>query len=840
MTFSKKGWFLASAAIVSVSIAPAFAQDDDDVIVVTGTRVEGKSPTETLSPVDVLGGDALSEQASFDLTDSLTNIAPSINSQRFPIADGTAFIRPVNLRNLAPDQTLVLVNGVRRHRSALVNLQVEPFGTVNQGAQAVDFGLIPSIAIKRLEVLRDGASAQYGSDAIAGVMNIVLRDDSEGGSLTAQYGQFYEGDGENFRVAGNIGLPLGEAGFFNVSAEYVNSGITSRGSARPDAAAVAAVVGADDVPFNGLGQRWGDPDVEGFRLFANSAYKLGDNFEIFAHGSYANQDTFSGFFYRAPFGVAGVTPRGTLCICTGGVPDDTPQSIVDDIVGAGLDPNDYLTADGSSPSGYVSLNPIYTLFPGGYNPTFGAEIRDYSGVVGIRGGDSSFNWSLSGRVEQNKLSYTLDNSINPGLGRLSPTSFRPGDLAQRESGVNLDFVAPFDFGNFASPVNLAFGAEWRRETYKISAGDPDSYAFGPTGILFGVGSDGFQGDSPAAAGEFSQRNYAGYIDLETDINEWLTFGAAARYETYNTFGDTFDWKVAGRIQANDWIAVRATVNTGFRAPTPGQVNTLDVTTTADSTGTLVPLGTFPVDSVVAQVLGAEGIDAEKSFNVTGGLIFTPRKHLSFTVDFYNIEVTDRIALVTQSISPGSAEDLALIAAGFPGLGQASFFQNAYDSTVRGIEVAAVVDFELGSGDLTFDLRHAWNKQHVDRVLAGSIDPERIFDLENQLPSHRSVLTMSYDSGGWLSGLVRVNRYDDWQDLTFGEVASFGSEILVDFELSAQLQENFRFSAGAENIFDNYPDAEQNSVLSFLGATRPVSSPFGFNGGFWYVRGTVSF
>jgi iron complex outermembrane receptor protein len=829
---------LGSAASFALMTGFALAQDADDEIVVTGTRVEGKSPTETLSPVDVHPGDDIAQQASFDLTDALTNIAPSINTQRFPIADGTAFIRPVNLRNLAPDQTLVLVNGVRRHRSALVNLQVEPFGTVNQGAQAVDFGLIPAIAIQRLEVLRDGASAQYGSDAIAGVINVILREDV-GLELTAQYGQYYEGDGENFRIGGNGGLALGDRGFFNVSAEYVNSQITSRGSARPDAAAVAAAVGAANVPFNGLGQRWGDPDVEGYRLFVNTAYELSDNFEWYAHGSYASQDVVSGFFYRAPFGVAGVTPRGTLCVCTGGVPDPTPQSIVDAINMAGLDPNDYLTADAGSPSGFVSLNPIWTMFPGGYNPTFGAEIRDYSAVSGFRGGDDSFRWNLSARVERNRISYTLDNSINPGLGRLSPTSFRPGDLAQREAGVNLDFVVPVELG-FVAPVNFAFGAEWRREVYEIFAGDPDSFAFGPTGILFGVGSDGFQGDSPAAAGVFKQRNYAGYVDLEGQINDWLTLGAAGRYETYNTFGDTFDWKVSGRIDATDWLAIRATVNTGFRAPTPGQINTLDVTTTADSMGNLVPLGTFPVDSVVAQTLGAQPVGPEESFNVTGGLILTLSDNFSVTADFYNIEVEDRIALVTQTITPGSPEDMALIAAGFPGLGSASFFQNAYDSRVRGIEVAAVLDVPAGAGGFTFDLRHSWNDQTVERVISGSLDPERIHDLENQLPDHRTILTTKYDSGGWFGALVRVNRYDDWEDFTFGELSTFGAEWLVDFEVSATIQENFRLAAGAENIFDNYPDAEQNGVLSFLGATRPVSSPFGFNGGFWYVRATANF
>ena len=848
-TVTRRRLLIAGSALAAVAAPPAFAQESQDAtleeVVVTGTRVEGRSPTETLSPVDLLSGTSLTDQGSFDLTDQLTNIAPSINTQRFPIADGTSFIRPVSLRNLPPDQTLVLVNSVRRHRSALVNLQVEPFGTVNQGSQAVDFGLIPSIAIKRLEVLRDGASAQYGSDAIAGVLNIILRDNDEGIELSAQYGQFYEGDGENVRLSGNIGLPLGPNGFFNASAEYISSNITSRGSARPDAAAVAAVVGNENVPFDGFGQRWGDPDIEGYRLFFNTGIDITDTMEIYGHGSFADQQTVSGFFYREPFGVPGVGPRSTLCVCDDdGAPLATPQSIVDDILAEGLDPNDFLTADATSPSGFVSLNPIFELFPGGYNPTFGADISDYEGVIGVRGEtDFGLEWNISGQFAENEISYILENSINPGLGINSPLEFRPGDLAQRELGVNLEFVYPYDVAALPSPVNIAFGTEFRRETYEIKPGDPASFEFGPTGILFGVGSDGFQGDSPDAAGEFRSPSYAGFVDVETDLTDWLSFGVAGRIENFTEFEETtFDWKVAARAQATDWLAVRATVNTGFRAPTPGQINTLDVTTTSDASGNLVPLGTFPVESVVAITLGAEPIGSEESFNISAGIIATPTDYLSLTVDFYNIDVDDRIALITQDIVPGSPEDLALIDAGFPGIDQASFFQNAFDTTVRGVEIAAIASFELnGYGSLAVDARHSWNEQEVDRVLLpDAIGAERIFDLENQLPNHRTVVTVSYDYEGRYGGFVRVNRFGGWEDFTFDEFAEFGSEWLVDIEVSAQVYDYVRVAVGAENLFDTFPDGETNSVLTALGATRPVSSPFGFNGGFWYLRAGVQF
>ncbi len=822
---------------------PAFAQDtpQDEEIIVTGTRTQGTSPTQSMSPVDVLGVGEIADQASSNLTDQLTAVAPSINTQRFPIADGTAVIRPVNLRNLPPDSTLVLVNGSRRHRSALVNLQAEPFGTVNQGAQAVDFGLIPSIAIKRIEVLRDGASAQYGSDAIAGVINVILRDDNDGLDISSQYGKMYEDDGENFNLGFNTGITIGNGGFLDIAADYLSSDITSRGSARPDAAAVAAAVGRENVPFNGLGQRWGDPHVEMIRAFANAELPF-TNFTLYGHASVADERTYSGFFYRAPFGVTDVEPRNTLCVCTFNnvtheyEPNDTPQTIVNNIVNAGLDPNDYLTADASSPSGFVSLNPIYTRFPGGYNPTFGADILDYAGVLGLRGElGNQLSWDLSARYARNELSYFLKNTINPSLGINSPLEFSPGDLTQEESGINLDFVMPWNVG-LATPVNVAFGAEWRNETYTIDAGDLASYTQGPTATLFTFGSDGFQGDAPSAAGEFGRDSWAVYLDTEAELTDRINVGLAGRYESYDDFGDNFSWKVSGRWEPIDGFALRGTVSTGFRAPTPGQINTLDVTTTADSSGALILQGTFPVESPVAVTLGAEPLDPEESVNITLGAVWAPSRDLTFTFDVYQIDVDDRIALLNQSITAGSPEDTALINAGFPGVRSAGFFANAFDTRVRGVEIAATKAIDLGSmGNLTLDARYSWNEQEIRSVKFANINPETLYDYENQLPSNRAVVTANYDYNNRWGGFVRANYYDGWQDLTFGELGRFDAKILVDAEAHVNLNDHVELAVGADNIFDERPDAETNSVLRFLGATSPISSPFGFNGGAWYVR-----
>jgi iron complex outermembrane receptor protein len=481
------------------------------------------------------------------------------------------------------------------------------------------------------------------------------------------------------------------------------------------------------------------------------------------------------------------------------------------------------------------------MFPGGYNPTFGADIIDYAAVLGVRGElGNGLEWDLSGRFARNELSYFLENTINPSLGINSPTAFRPGDLAQEESGVNLDFVMPWDVG-LAEPINVAFGAEWRNETYEIEAGDPASFEQGPTATLFTFGSDGFQGDSPAAAGEFDRDSYAAYLDLETRLGDRFDIGVAGRYEEYDDFGDTFNWKVAGRFEVTPALAVRGTLSTGFRAPTPGQINTLDVTTTADASGALILQGTFPVNGPVAATLGAEPLDPEESFNATAGLVYRPSNDLMVTLDIYQIDVDNRVALLTQSIAPGSPEDLALIAAGFPGIRSAGFFANAFDTTVRGVEVAIVKEFDLATmGVLTFDWRHSYQEQEIRDVLFPNVNPELLFDYENQLPAQRSVITLDWDYNERWGGFVRANYYDGWKDLTFGELGDFGSEWLVDAEVQLNLTEQVELAVGAENLFDQYPDDETNSVLVFLGATRPISSPFGFNGGQYYVRVRAEF
>jgi iron complex outermembrane receptor protein len=816
-----------------------------ETIVVTGTRRAGQQPIETLSPVDEFRGELLQNQGTSDLTESLTRIVPSLNTQRFPIADGTAFVRPVTLRNLSPDQTLVMVNGVRRHRSALVNLQLAPLGTVNQGAQAVDFSTLPSNAIQRVEVLRDGAAVLYGSDAIAGVVNVILKDAPEGVSVGAQYGEYKEGDGERYIVNADAGFGLGASGFLRVSAERTSSDLTSRGVARPDAARIAGIVGASLVPYDGLGQRWGDPDIESNKFLVNAGLPIGDDMELYGFGSYNDNQTLSGFFYRTPvlppqFRING---RATLIVDADGdfLPDNAPQALVNAIRAAGLDPATYLTPNTASPSGFVLLNPIASRFPGGYSPLFGADITDHEFVGGLRGGDyGSLRWDVHARTGRNELDYTLVGSINPSLGSQSPTTFRPGTLTQKESEFGVDITQAF--GDL--PLNLAYGALWRNETYEIGQGDAASIAVGPTASVFGVGSDGFQGFFPASAGEFEQDSWAAYVDVEGDINERWSGAAALRFEDADRFGSTVVYKLSTRYAINDALSIRGTFNTGFRTPTPGQEFTLNVTTTSDSSGNLIPSGTYPVSDPVARALGAQPLDTETSRNFTLGLVWAPTEATTVTVDYYDIRIDDRIGLVSKTVTQPVVD--ALTAQNYPNarllLGSAaSYFSNAFGSEVSGVDVVVSTAAEVGPGTLGVDFRYNHNKQDVVDVRPGTINADRVYDLENQVPRNRATLTFDYDMGAF-DVLARVNYYGAWKTTggLFGngdasDAVSYGSGTLLDLEARYTFAERYTLAIGGENVFDKYPGAEQNPVLQFLGVQHALTSPWGFNGAFWYAR-----
>ena len=820
-------------------------------VVVTGTLRAGLSPTESVSPIDTFSGKQIANQPSADLTDSLTNVVPSLTTQRFPIADGTAFVRPVSLRNLSPDQTLVLVDGVRFHRSALVNLQLDPLGTFNQGAQAVDFSVFPANAIERVEVLRDGASVLYGSDAIAGVVNVILKRSRQGATVSAQAGQYGKGDGDMRRYDADAGFPLGADGFVHVSAERETTDPTSRGVPQGGAAAVAGVVGASTVPYDGLGQRWGDPQTSANKLFVNAGLPLVGDVQLYGYGNYMDKKILSSFFYRIPYLPAqyGIAGRSTLVSYAPGTlnPADAPQSLVDSIVAGGGNPADYLTANAASASGWELLNPIYKQFPGGYSPMFGADVTDQQVVGGVRGGgESNFQWNLHYRAGSNTIDYRLQGSINPSLGDLSPTSFHPGKLTQSEQGAGADFVRSFD----DSPLTLAFGAQWRNESYTIHQGDAGSIAVGPTASVFGVGSDAFQGFPNSAAGRFTQSSDSAYFDAETNLTDKLSGAAAVRYEHANGYGSKVVYKLSTRYAFTDAFALRGTYNTGFRTPTPGQANTLNVTTTANAQGNLIPSGTYPVDNPVARALGSAPLKTETSKSLSVGAVWTPSDNLTSTLDYYHIRIANRIGLVSKTVSQATVD--ALTAENYPNaqllLGSdASYFGNAYDSNVRGFDFVVDSRHHLGSGRLNIDFRYNRNVQDVVNVKPNTLNNDFVYDLEHQVPHSRAVLSFDYGIDRF-DAIARINRYGNWSTTVgvFGnnnppsDVSHYSGKTLLDLEASYKFNDMFSVAVGGNNVFDTYPGKEQNATLQYLGVKYALTSPFGFNGAFWYARVTANF
>lgn len=785
-------------------------------IIVTGTRRNDMTAAESPTPIDIISSKELLTQGSSDVTDILRQEVPALNVQRFTSNDGSVFTRPYSLRGLPPDQTLVLVNGKRRHRGATVQLSNIPY---IRGSQGPDLATIPSIAIGQLEVLRDGASANYGSDAIAGVLNFRLRTEREGATIIARYGQYYEGDGEDYLLQGNVGLPFTPDGFVNISGEYTNSGITSRQNQRPDAQALIDM-GVPGVPVPA--QRTGNPDAEAARLFVNAGVDLSDTMEFYTFGNYSWSEGTTAFFYRNPV----TNPLFT-----------------------------------SVPLTQMPGGPRFTFrtqFPGGFAPDFHATIRDASLVGGVRGslvGDLSYD--LSSSYGRNDVSYRLTNTVNPSLGPLSPTEFRTGELEQRELNFNFDLTYPLEVG-FAEPLNLAGGLEWRRETWEVTPGELASYQVGPFASVLDpdtpdpndrvglpAGSSGFPGLGPSQAGTFSRSNWAAYAALEGDATDWLTFGLAGRYEDFTDFGSKFTWKINGRIDFTDAIAVRGSVNTGFRAPTPGQSNVSSTFANIDAiTGQPFITGIVSPSNPVALLFGARPLRPEESFNIAAGVVLTPANRLTFTLDYFNIKVDDRIGL-SGGFTLTQAQKNQLIAAGIPGGGDfrtIQFFGNAFDSRTQGVDAVLTYGFDMLNGRATFNANANYTKTEVTRagpLIAG--DRERLLELEDFVPDWKGSVGFTYE-GDRIGLTTSATYYGKWTDFgpNLANDQTGGAEILVDAELSYRLTDIFTLAVGGSNIFDNYPDLEARPSQIGNGFKYLRFSPIGFNGGFWYVRGIAKF
>lgn len=775
----------ADAAAGAEAAATATGPEEGGAIIVTGTRDRGVTQFNSLSPIDVLPAAALDASISGDLSDTLAQLLPSFNVQRLPAADGQAFVRPATLRGLSADQTLVLVNGKRYHHSALL-------GT--RGAQAPDLATIPGLAIRNVEVLRDGASAQYGSDAIAGVINIIL-DDKPGMETFGQYSQYYKGDGKEYQSGIQGGVPLGARGSFVFTGEYDHAEATSRTRQRPDAIAFQAANPTLAVP-NPV-QRWGQPDQEAVRGGFNTHYAFSDAITLYAFGTAQESEGVTDFNWRNPAG--------------------TPT----------------VYAPSAAFPGFTFRN----LYPTGFTPRFGTRTSDIQAVGGVRGAlASAFTYDLGASYGRSLIDYTLDESLNASLGPKSPTSFYIGRIGQRELNLNADFVYRLPVGTL-NPVNIAFGGERRVEEYQVTAGDSASYAVG-AGAATGLApnSNGFPGFSPLQAGKFNQISYAGYGDIEWQPVEMLNVGAAGRYESFSRFGDRFTYKLSARLEPVDGIAIRGGYSTGFRAPTPGQLNTSNTTQGLDTvTLQIFNSGRLSPSDPLAVALGAKPLKPETSKTGTAGLTFKTGFGLTGSVDAYQIMVANRFGQSqTFAIPAGTPNPLRFTSV--------SFFTNDFATRTRGIDAVLTYARRLGPGKATATIAYNYNQTKVTSAASAVIPSDtqrRIF--QERLPQHNATGSVGYDVGP-LGVLARGRFYGAWTDVTGNATGDlfqrFGSIALFDVSASYTFDTHFTLRAGAENVFNTYPAEATNQAVRGLIYSR--NAPYDTDGGQYYVRVGMKF
>ena len=815
-------------------------EETDAQFVVVGSRRPMRSVLDSPTPVDTLEAEEFIHQGTTDMDGLLRTLVPSYNVSPQPVSDAAILVRPANLRGLSPDSTVVLLNGKRRHRGSVIAF----LGSgLSDGAQGVDLGPIPSLALKRVEVLRDGAAAQYGSDAIAGVMNFVLRDDATGVRVVSKVGSTYEGDGTAWSIAGNVGLPITDSGFFNLTVEYGNVEPTSRSVQRADAAQLAA----DGLPVADPAQVWGNPEIsDDLKIFANFGQDLGNGVNIYAFGNIARRDILGFFFFRNPTNYGGVysADGGDTLLVADLTPNDAIACPIVDVSEGGVINPITLAQVANDPNCFV----FNELFPGGFQPRFGGRVTDLSLAGGVRGVTSSgLVWDLSAVVGSNQADFRIVNTINASLGPNTPTEFQTGSYREVDQTYNFDLSYALGVGAY-SPLTIATGTEFRIETFSVTAGDAASTEAGPlTSQGFSIGSNGFPGFPTDIAGSFNRRNIAGYLDLTIDVIKPWTVQIAGRVENFDTFGTQGTIKTSTRFQVSDLfggefnrgIAVRGAIGTGFRAPSAGQANVSNVTTVLRSPeeGNLVQRGTIPPTNPIAQSKGGTELDPETSVNITGGVIIMFDDLLQITADFYNITVKDRISQsATQTLTPEEARDLE--ASGIRGaidLAEFRFFTNAFDTSTRGVDVVATSRFALGDiGDTTLSAAYAWNETRVDFVTEGVIDEQRISELEEQLPQHRFIITGNHRVGPFRT-LLRGSYYGSWANPTITGDAQFGGRFLLDAEVAYSFFDRFTLVAGAQNLLNTFPEENPEDNQASLGGIYPENSPLGIGGGFWYFR-----
>lgn len=833
---------LSASSLAAAQETPTPATTEQDktttlqTVSVLGSRTKPRTEASSAVPIDIFDGEELHNQPSVDILDKMRTLVPSFNVSTVPIDDAASLVRPANLRGLPPDSTLVLVNGKRRHRAAVITFLGHG---LSDGSQGPDISVFPSMALEQVEVLRDGAAAQYGSDAIAGVINFGLKQSNKGGAVEAFAGEYFEGDGFTQQYGAQLGLPLTDKGFLTLTAEWRNADPTSRSVQRDDAAEVAAA-GYPGVP--NPAQVWGSPETHEDTKFVANFGITGENVDFYGFGNYAKRDVEGGFYYRNPNTRGGVYSNdGGKTLLIGDL--DTTDGITCPTIalrdGSG-NMLPYSTVGAAVSALPASCFTFLSQLPGGFTPHFGGVMEDSSLVLGMRGvwGDTWY-WDLSGSYGRNTVDYYLVNTVNASMGPNQPTGnrFYPGSNAQKETNFNFDVSRDIDTSFTNGPISLAMGAEWRKEEFTIGAGDGPSTAIGPlTQQGFALGSNGFNGFNPRTAGTFSRDNWALYIDAETHFTEQFLMALAVRHEDFSDFGGTTNWKLTGRYDFTPNFAARGAISTGFRAPTPGQANAEQVVT-AFSAGILQDSATLSPTNPIAAFYGADPLQPENSKNASLGLVWNNDGWL-VSADWYQIKVSDRIALSNNFVVT-PADRAALVAGGNPeaaSITQVNFFVNDFDTTTSGLDLVTSYDSNHFGGKTTYALAANWNRTKVDNFTPGVISLVRVKKLEESLPRTKGNFSINHQREIF-NVSARVNYYGAFFEdhLDDGGLPIYGgSAVTVDAEVGAKFNSGLYVSAGAQNLFDKVP-ALNPWGAPVAGAKYPVHTPYGFNGGFYYVR-----
>jgi iron complex outermembrane recepter protein len=846
------------AAPVESTDATAAVDPGSDILV-TGSRIAGRTVADSPVPIDVIGGDQLQNSGTTETNKLLNQLVPSFNFPQPSLTDGTDSLRPATLRGLAPDQTLVLVNGKRRHQAALLNLN----GSVGRGSGAVDLNEIPPIAIDRIEVLRDGASSLYGSDAIAGVINLQLsRKQGVRGSVT--YGQYrtqmsgvrdvtgvavgangqpivavagggnndllqlnygderVRHDGDTLTLSTSIGLPMAEGSYAVFSAQFRDRQPTNRSGADPrrQYPLVNGVSDPRELTFNRFSHGYGDGKTDDYNLFLNAGTTIG-NYELYTFGSYGIRDGIGAGFYRRA--------------------------------------NDARNRDWSQST--TSFVPYYA---NGFLPKIQSEIEDVSIAGGVRGEFAEgWNGDLSVTYGSNQLMYDTIDSFNVSLGgKDSPNRFDAGGLAFGQTVANLDISRKFDVGSFKS-LGIAFGGEYRNENFRIFPGEPASYVAGQY-AQFGAapGAQVFPGFKPANAVDVSRDSFAGYAELDADVNDALSLQLAGRYEHFSDFGDTVNGKAAGRFELTRGVALRGSVSTGFRAPSLAQQyfsTTSTNSTFVNGQAVLLDILTVPVSNPIAVALGSKPLKPEKALNFGGGITLDPFRGFSLTADYYNIRIRDRV-LLTENLT-GTAVVALLAQSGITGVSSARFFVNGADTRTQGVDIVGTYRVpDMGFGSIRLTAGYNYNDQKIiKRAVLPSLPNITLYGraesirLTNGQPKDKLNLGFDYDYG-IVGFTARSNRYGKVivaggsTDLTVpaGQAATdftLEPKWITDVEVRVKPVKGIELAIGADNAFDIYPTrSPAGGAFGNNAYFLPYSSlsPFGFNGRYLYGRVAFDF